>query len=300
MDTLADYIDSFIADLHRRRFRPNTMRAYTSDLRILAQHLTVPLDQVTRAAIETAFDTLATGPATRARRAASLNRFFVWATKQALCPLNPLADREPARQPTRRLPRPVRSTPDLERIDRAIAAAAQPYRLIFTILRETGMRVSEVLALQVGDVSIEPGREGLRICEPKNGTERIAPLGAKATPKSLRGVRAFLKHVHGQPSYVPLFRSNRGTQVSYAAVQYQWTKLCTHAGLVEDRDGTTQLRYTIHQLRHTRGSELTQQGQPLEIVQRVLGHRDIRSTQGYAELDDLQVRAALEHAPRHH
>jgi len=42
---------------------------------------------------------------------------------------------------------------------------------------------------------------------------------------------------------------------------------------------------------------LIRAGQPLEIVQRVLGHRDIRSTQGYAELDDVQVREALEYGP---
>ena len=52
-----------------------------------------------------------------------------------------------------------------------------------------------------------------------------------------------------------------------------------------------------HQLRHTRGSELIAQGQRVEIVQRVLGHRDIRSTLGYAELQDAQVRAALEGTP---
>jgi site-specific recombinase XerD len=41
-------------------------------------------------------------------------------------------------------------------------------------------------------------------------------------------------------------------------------------------------------------TELVEQGQRLEIVQRVLGHRDPRSTQGYAELAEAQVRAALE------
>jgi site-specific recombinase XerD len=47
-------------------------------------------------------------------------------------------------------------------------------------------------------------------------------------------------------------------------------------------------------LRHTRGSELIAQGQRVEIVQRVLGHRDIRSTLTYAELQETHVRAALE------
>jgi integrase/recombinase XerD len=49
----------------------------------------------------------------------------------------------------------------------------------------------------------------------------------------------------------------------------------------------------LHQLRHTRGTELVEAGKALEIVQRVLGHRDIRSTQGYADLTEAQVRAAL-------
>lgn len=295
---MSEQIDEFVADLQRRKFRPNTIRAYASDLHIIARHLAMPLDHITLDAIEAVFDALTVSPVTTARHTASLNRFFVWAKKQSLCATNPLADREPTRRTTRRLPRPVRSTSDLALIDEAIATAPQPYRLIFTILRETGMRVSEVLALQLADVSLEPGREGLRVREPKNGNERVAPLGAKATPKSLRGLRACLKELKGQPGYVPLFRSNRGTSPSYAAVQYQWTKLCTEAGLIDVYEEGHRLRYTIHQLRHTRGSELTQQGQPIEIVQRVLGHRDIRSTQGYAELDDLQVRAALERPQR--
>ena len=82
-----------------------------------------------------------------------------------------------------------------------------------------------------------------------------------------------------------------GTRVSYDALHYQWARLCQAAGLV---DGAGAPRYTPHQLRHTRGSELIAQGQRVEIVQRVLGHRDIRSTLGYAELQDAQVRAALE------
>jgi site-specific recombinase XerD len=50
----------------------------------------------------------------------------------------------------------------------------------------------------------------------------------------------------------------------------------------------------LHQLRHTRGTELLEAGQRLEIVQRVLGHRDPRSTQRYADVHDDLVRQALE------
>jgi site-specific recombinase XerD len=56
--------------------------------------------------------------------------------------------------------------------------------------------------------------------------------------------------------------------------------------------------HTPHQLWYTRGTDLIAQGQRVEVVQRVLGHCDIRSTLGYAELQDTQVRAALEGTTR--
>jgi integrase/recombinase XerD len=56
------------------------------------------------------------------------------------------------------------------------ARASQPYRLIFTRLRETGMRADEVLRLNVGDVILDPGHEGLRVREAKNNQDRMAVL----------------------------------------------------------------------------------------------------------------------------
>lgn len=116
---------------------------------------------------------------------------------------------------------------------------------------------------------------------------------------SLANLEAWIARVPASPSTVGrwaatfrrFFASNRGTAVSYDALHYQWAGICTAAGLVDEAGAP---RYTLHQLRHTRGSALIAQGQRVEIVQRVLGHRDIRSTLGYAELQEAQVRAALE------
>lgn len=190
----------------------------------------------------------------------------------------------------RRLPRPISEPRDLLAIDQAIASASIPYRLIFTILRETGMRIGEVLNLRHSDVRLQMGRESLRVREPKNGAERIVILGPTATPKALRGLRSHLKHIPTGENEI-LFRSNRGTRVSYDAAHFQWQRLCANAQLLNDEG---KVRFTIHQLRHTRGTELLSHGQPIEIVQRVLGHRDIRSTLAYAEVNEDQVRTALE------
>ena len=155
------------------------------------------------------------------------------------------------------------------------------------------MRAGEVLELRWGDVVLDAGREALRIREAKNGAERTAILGPTATPRSVRGLRA-ARRPHGRPApadHEVVFLSNRGTRVSYDALHYQRARLCQAAGLVDEAGDP---RYTPHQLRHTWGSELIAQGQRVEIVQRVLGYRAIRSTLGYAELQDRHVRAALE------
>jgi site-specific recombinase XerD len=290
MTTLADLIDPFLAD-QQRRLRPSSLRAYRADLRIAAAHLTQPITAISAKQIETFLADPAVAQATARRRAASLRRLFQWALREGHLEQNPFDRVEPIAL-DRRLPRPVPAGDPRKDVAKAIAVAPQPYRLIFSLLRETGMRVGEALGLNLGDVTLEPGREGLRVREAKNKTERIVTLGPNSTPKSLRGLRTHRKELGSSlPSTTPLFCSNRGTRVSYAAAQYQWTRCCTKAGLVE-ADGS--LRYTLHQLRHTRGTELVEEGKPLEIVQRVLGHRDIRSTQGYADLTEAQVRAALE------
>jgi integrase len=78
-------------------------------------------------------------------------------------------------------------------------------------------------------------------------------------------------------------------------VLYHWGKLCVQAGLC-DEAGVP--RYTIHQLRHTVATELLEEGHRIEMVQRRLGHKDIQTTMGYAEVSDARVRAELEGRPR--
>jgi integrase/recombinase XerD len=292
--TLATSIEPFLADLDRvERLRPQTLRAYRYELAAAAAdpRFARPLDDLDADDLEAWLTRDPAALSTLGRRVATFRRFFAWACRQGLCRSNPLAERAPLRG-RRRLPRPIREQQEQRALDAAIATTPQPYRLIFLLLRETGMRIGEVLELRWADVTLDTGREALRVREPKNGVERAVILGPTATPRALRGLRATRRGLGHRPAgHELLFCSNRGTRLSYDAVHYQWAKLCTAAGLVEP-DGSP--RYTPHQLRHTRGSELIAQGQRVEIVQRVLGHRDIRSTLGYAELQDAQVRAALE------
>lgn len=276
MTKLLDLIDAFIDDPRLRgRLKASTRRAYRCDLMTAGTNLSADIGATTASDIAIFLDRPDVASTTQ-RRMASLRKFFAWAIREGYCEKNPL-DQLDAVRTVRRLPRPIRGTTERLRLERAISATEHPYRLIFTILRETGMRVGEVAALNLGDVQLEAGREGLRVREPKNNIERIVVLGPDATPRSLRGLRVVLRERTVQPPHTPLFLSNRGTRVSYDAIHYQWAQLCVAANLLDEHGKP---RYTIHQLRHTRATELIEQGYRMEIVQRVLGHRDPRSTQG--------------------
>ena len=271
------------------KLRPATVRAYHSDLRQAARSLPQDLISITPRDIEEVVIVGEPGHATVARRMSSLKRFFGWCVRHDLCPTNPVARCESV-QVKHGLPRPI-PRDDRQQLEKAFDALAEPYRTIFWLLRETGMRAGEALNLRIGDIDITPSREMLYIHEAKNGRPRPVHLGDSFTPKTLRRLRRLLKERGNDPHHAPLFRSNRQSQVTYGALLYQWGKLCQSLNLIED---VGHPQYTIHQLRHTRGSELVEQGHSLDIVQQVLGHRDPRSTQIYAELHPTHVRTMLE------
>jgi len=297
MNTLTKHLEDFL--YHQqvvRHLHLSTLRTYRYELRAAAAdpRFNIPLEAISSTLLEVWITRQPVAKSTLQRRLATFRSFFAWTVRQGVCITNPalLVD---APAYVRRLPRPLRQTDENLRLDQAIYRLDQPYRLIFWILRETGMRVGEVLKLRRGDVCLDAGRESLQVQEAKNERAHTVILTPSATPKSLRALRGYLKTISDQP-FTLLFLSNRRTALSYDAVHYQWAKLGRLAGLL---DAQGKPLYTIHQLRHTRATELLAQGNPVEIVQRVLGHRDIRSTLGYAELNDQQVRAALEKPSRH-
>lgn len=151
----------------------------------------------------------------------------------------------------RRLPRPIRARTDRTALDAAIKAAPQPFQVIFLLLRETGLRVREVLKLNIEDVTLDSGHESLHLRRLKNRADRMQPLGPNFTPKALPKLRSYIRSLGTMQPYEPVFRSNRGTRISYDAVEYQWRRACERVGLVDEHGHP---RYTLHQLRHTRGT----------------------------------------------
>lgn len=286
--TIASELSPFLDDLRLRRgLAAHTIASYRYDLLTASQVLTEPITAITTPQIEAFLRGRTERPSTTNRRIASLARFFIWAMTHDLCDRSPMV-RVETTQETTRLPRPIRDD-DLPALDTAIARTAAPYRLIFTLLRETGLRVAEVLQLNAGDVILTPGREGLHIHEAKNRVERFVVLTADVMPRRVRLLRRTLLASKPGAASLPLCCSHRGTRIPYDTLYYQWQRLCATANLL---DSTGKPRYTIHQLRHTAATAFIRI-YPEHIVSRMLGHRDPRSTRRYAAVTEDAVRAVL-------
>jgi integrase/recombinase XerD len=170
-------LEPFLADLgHLERLRPHTLRAYRYELAAAAADLRFQwaLSELDEVDLEAWLVRGKAATSTVGRRIATFRHLFAWAIRRALCTQSPLAELAPLRA-RRTLPRPIREQREQRALDVAVASAPPPYRLIFTLLRETGMRAGEVLQLRWGDVMLDPGREALAL-RPQPPTRRLSPM----------------------------------------------------------------------------------------------------------------------------
>jgi site-specific recombinase XerD len=280
--------ERYVGALRSRQAPPNTVKAYAHDLRRFAAAAPGPLAAVTPAAVTAFLD--ADGPrgplspATRRRRRATLAAFFRWLARQGLIAVSPV-DRVDPVETAARLPRPLEESA-VDAVLRAIPPGATRDRALFTLLYETGMRVGEALGLQVADVDLTPDDERVRVLG-KGRRERTVLLAA--APESIRLLRRHLKAsglrtgsvFRGDPRY-----GGSARPADYTTVRRAWRRYCAAAGAAAPLP-------TIHQLRHSRASQLVRAGVPLGTVRRLLGHRNIQSTMLYADVDQATVRRDL-------
>ncbi len=282
--TIASEMETFLSDIQAEQgLSSNTITSYRCDLRTAAGAVDKSLEAISTCDIQSFLDGRNEQPGTKNRRIASLGRFFRWAVARSYCLYNPL-EQIGGRYHSEHRPQPIVSEAERRALDTAIAASPQPYRLIFTLLREIGVRTDEVLNLNVGDVVLEPGREVLLVQDTKSGSKRMVALTSDAMPRSLRGLRGWMRDLgdHLAPE-TPLFCSSRGNRASYDTLHRRWVQVCKAAHLIDIVDDREQPRYTLHHLRHTAAAELIA-FYPEQVVRRILGHRNPRSTRRYADI----------------
>lgn len=282
MPILHHAVEQFLASLRSRRAPTNTIKSYAHDLRHFVQAVPADLGEITASAIQAFLDGDGHhSQATQGRRYATLCSFYQWAMRQELVEENLMERLEPIIQPKRE-PRPL-DPEEVTKILKAIPASNVRDRTLFTLLYETGIRVGEALGLQCSDVQLTQDDEKIRVFG-KGQRERTVML--TAAPESIRLLRRHLKQNHltsgsvfrGDPRY-----GGSPLPLEYSVVHYAWQKYCTHAGV----------EATIHQLRHSRASQLIQAGVPVTTVRKQLGHRNLQSTLLYAEVDQATIKQDL-------
>ncbi len=143
-------------------------------------------------------------------------------------------------------------------------------RAILMLLYGCGLRISEALSLNVGD--IEPKSEFLRI-KGKGNKERIVPL----LPVIWQNIEAYLaKCPYNLKLGEPLFLGKRGERISPRIIQRQLQKLRLMLGLPDT--------LTPHAMRHSFATQLLAQGTDLRSIQELLGHASLITTQRYTDV----------------
>lgn len=152
---------------------------------------------------------------------------------------------------------------------RLMAALAAPYRALAALLLASGLRVSEALALEWGDVQYAEGTAKVVVRDSKNGDPRTVPVGARALSLALP--------VRLESATGPF------TAVSQSAFNHAWAAARASMGLAADAE------FVPHMLRHTYATRLVVAGVPLSVVARLLGHRSVRTTMRYSHVSDADA-----------
>lgn len=204
-----------------------------------------------------------------ARRLATLRSFFRYLCRQGKARANPARELRTPRLP-KRLPGhlPIDQSEALLRQDYgADPASGARDRALLETLYATGVRVAELAALDVEDLDLREG--GVRVLG-KGGKERMVPLGGKAIT-ALRGYLGEREEGGG-----PVFQNARGGRLTVRSIHRIVQARARAAGLAA--------RVTPHTLRHTFATHLLDAGADLRLIQELLGHARLTTTQRYTHV----------------
>ena len=282
-------VDAFLDHLTiERGAAANTRAAYADDLKrftgfLHAQNIT----QINALKRELVTDYLMAqrqrglSPRSAARHLAAVRMFCRFLCREKLLAVDPtqLVD-------TPKLWRRLPHTLDYGEVERLLAAPKTDTRLglrdraLLELMYASGLRVTEVSQLTLNAVNREAGF--LRTTG-KGNKERIVPVGREA----LRWLGSYLANardgfVKGSGVRGEIFLSSRGTRLNRKTIWYLIKKYARAAGITK--------RITPHTLRHSFATHLLEHGGDLRVIQEMLGHADIGTTQIYTHVDQGRLK----------
>ncbi len=276
----------------------NTLAAYRSDLSLFAGWLAarhVALPEAREADIDAYLAHLHTRtpkprPTSLRRLQAALRRFYRWLIEQGRLTADPLLNIQPPVM-AERFPKTLseRNVEDLLAAPDVGTPLGLRDRALFELLYATGLRVSELVGLKLFALSLDD-----RVVRTfgKGGKERLVPLGEVAADWLTRWIN------EGRPALLKgraadhVFVTHRGTGMTR---QMAWTLVKKHAITA----GIPREKISPHVLRHAFATHLLNHGADLRVVQLLLGHADISTTQIYTHVARARLKELhAQHHPR--
>lgn len=281
-----DWINEYLHTLKiERGLSENSLASYGRDLRYFAaflqeNELTLPdaAQENVRAYLESLKEN---GRSTRsvARLISSLRGFYQYLHQLKVIDQNPMATID-SPKPARHLPE-VLSLKETERLLEApdtTKTLGIRDRAILEVMYATGLRVSELIHIQLADLHLA---EGLIVTIGKGDKERLVPLGTQAirwVEKYLADSRPLLLKGRRDPF---LFLNFHGRPLTRQGIWKNLQQTVRNAGINK--------RVTPHTLRHSFATHLLENGADLRTVQDLLGHADISTTQIYTHVSKKRL-----------
>ncbi|WP_375003439.1 site-specific tyrosine recombinase XerD [Aeromicrobium sp. CTD01-1L150] len=279
---VADYLSHLGVE---RGLSTNTMGSYRRDLRrYVAFLLARGTDTVAAvqeadvlaflAALRTGDeDHQALGPASSARAVVAVRGFHRFCLREQIVDTDVSAAVKPPR-PAARLPKAL----PLHQVESILEAASAPGtvlasrdRALLEVLYGTGARISEAVGLDIDDIDLQ---EGTALLQGKGGKQRVVPVGSYALEALADYVQVSRRAlVSAQAASPAVFLNARGGRLSR---QSAWTVLVKAAR----RAGVDQ-EVSPHTLRHSFATHLLDGGADVRVVQELLGHASVTTTQIY-------------------
>jgi len=289
-------------------FAANTLVAYRNDLRQFYEFLTMPTEGVAKPDVDqegqivwpsvnrshiVAFILYIKekeyAPATVARKIAAIRSFFHFLQVEKVVMEDPTETLDSPKV-GKNLPKPI----TVEEVDLLLA---QPTKedmsrpdimrdaAMMSLLYASGMRVSELVALNVDDVNLAAGYVR---CFGKQAKERIIPVA----PSVVETVKNYIEQARPKMLHSPeakaLFLNIRGTRLTRQGFWLILKEYARKAGITKN--------ITPHTLRHSFATHMLNNGADLRTVQELLGHANITTTQVYTQLTKEHVRRSYEKA----
>ena len=285
-------LDLFLSHVRiERGLAANTVEAYGRDLRRYVEHLGAmgisSWEAVGRTAIQAHLAELVRAglsARSQARALSAIRSLHALLYAEKLAPAN-ASDEIDAPRAGRKLPQPL-SRGDVERLLAAPDVrkpAGKRDRAMVELLYATGLRVSELVSLELNDVDLE---SRVLVARGKGAKERLVPVGApaaEAVKGYLAGARAAL--LKGRRSK-DLFVTPRGRRMTRQGMAKLLSRYARAAGI--------RRKISPHKLRHSFATHLLEGGADLRAVQAMLGHADVTTTQIYTHVDRTHAKGLYE------